>query len=43
MTSDKKLMGDFSNPLWLKLVAAGITALIIVLNIRLLWDFLQGN
>jgi manganese transport protein len=42
MTSDKNLMGDFSNPLWLKLVAAGITALIIMLNIRLLWDFLQG-
>ncbi len=43
MTSDKNLMGDFSNPLWLKLVAAGITALIIMLNIRLLWDFLQGS
>jgi manganese transport protein len=42
MTSDKNLMGDFSNPLWLKLVAAGITALIIVLNIRLLWDFMQS-
>jgi len=43
MTNDKNLMGDFSNPLWLKLLAASITALIIVLNVRLLWGFVQGS
>ncbi len=35
-TSDRKLMGDFVNPVWLKRVAWGISALIICLNIKLL-------
>ncbi|WP_448537483.1 Nramp family divalent metal transporter [Sphingobium yanoikuyae] len=38
-TSDHKLMGAFVNPLWLKLVAWAISALIIGLNIKLLLDF----
>jgi manganese transport protein len=42
MTNDKTLMGDFSNPLWVKLLAGGITGLIIVLNMKLLWDFIHA-
>ncbi|WP_278376881.1 Nramp family divalent metal transporter [Sphingobium yanoikuyae] len=38
-TGDHKLMGAFVNPLWLKLVAWAISALIIGLNIKLLLDF----
>lgn len=38
-TSDRKLMGDFVNPSWLKLMAWVISAIIISLNIKLLFDF----
>ena len=35
-TSDRKMMGRFVNPVWLKAIAWGISALIIGLNIKLL-------
>jgi manganese transport protein len=35
-TSDKRKMGEFVNPLWLKIVAWAITAVIVVLNAKLL-------
>ncbi|HEY0148910.1 MAG TPA: Nramp family divalent metal transporter [Allosphingosinicella sp.] len=38
-TSDKAKMGTFANPRWLKLGAWAISALIIALNLKLLWDF----
>jgi len=38
-TSDRKLMGDFVNASWLKCVAWVISAIIISLNIKLLFDF----
>jgi manganese transport protein len=41
-TSDRVKMGPFANPLWLKSVAWGISALIIALNLKLLWDFFLG-
>ena len=37
-TSDKKKMGNFVNPVWLKTLAWSATALIIVLNAYLLWQ-----
>lgn len=39
-TSDRKLMGSFANPHWLKLAAWTISAIIITLNLKLLLDFL---
>jgi manganese transport protein len=41
-TSDRVKMGPFANPIWLKSVAWGISALIIALNLKLLWDFFLG-
>ncbi len=38
-TSDRKLMGDFANGLWLKIAAWGVSAIIITLNLKLLSDF----
>lgn len=38
-TSDRRLMGRFVNPRWLKLVAWTISAVIISLNLKLLLDF----
>ncbi|MFB9752336.1 Nramp family divalent metal transporter [Paenibacillus hodogayensis] len=37
-TSDRKKMGEFVNPLWLKLIAWLVTAIIIVLNAYLLYS-----
>lgn len=37
-TSDKTKMGDLVSPTWLKAAAWLITAVIIVLNLKLLWD-----
>ncbi|MCX6368464.1 MAG: Nramp family divalent metal transporter [Armatimonadetes bacterium] len=37
-TSDKKRMGEFTNPLWLKLLGLLVCLLIAGLNIKLLWD-----
>jgi manganese transport protein len=38
-TSDAGKMGPFANPVWLKAAAWGISAIIIALNLKLLWDF----
>jgi manganese transport protein len=35
-TSDRQMMGRFVNPVWLKTIAWGISALIIALNVKLL-------
>ncbi|HUS36203.1 MAG TPA: Nramp family divalent metal transporter [Verrucomicrobiae bacterium] len=35
-TSDKRKMGEFANPLWLKMLAWIITAVIVTLNVKLL-------
>jgi manganese transport protein len=37
-TSDRRLMGEFVNPLWLKLLAWAVAAIIAGLNIWLLWQ-----
>lgn len=39
MTKDARLMGAFVNPLWLTWLTAAIVALIIGLNLTLLWNF----
>ena len=39
-TSDKKKMGSFVNSAWLKILAWAVTAVIIVLNVYLLWQTL---
>lgn len=41
-TSDKKKMGQFANALWMKIVAWSVTAIIVVLNAKLLFDFAKG-
>jgi len=38
-TSDRKKMGDFANPLWLKGLAWLTTGLIVALNLKLVLDF----
>jgi manganese transport protein len=38
-TSDRRKMGEFANPLWLKLLAWLTTAIIIVLNVKYLADW----
>lgn len=35
-TSDKRKMGEFANPTWLKILAWAITAVIVTLNVKLL-------
>jgi manganese transport protein len=37
-TSDKRLMGEFVNPLWLKILAWAIGIIIAALNVWLLWQ-----
>jgi manganese transport protein len=37
-TSDKRKMGNFVNPLWLKVLSWAVTVVIVVLNTYLLWD-----
>jgi manganese transport protein len=37
-TSDRKLMGDFVNPVWLRVLAWTVAAIIISLNAWLLWS-----
>lgn len=39
-TSDRKLMGDFANGKWLKAAAWGVSAIIIILNLKLLVTFI---
>nr|WP_145160736.1 Nramp family divalent metal transporter [Paenibacillus terrae] len=41
-TSDKKLMGKFVNPVWVKILAWVVTAFIIVLNVYLLVQTIFG-
>ncbi len=38
-TSDRRKMGDFANPVWIKVLAWITTVLIVVLNVKLLVDF----
>ena len=38
-TSDKAKMGEFVNPSWVKVLAWATTAVIVVLNTKLLLDF----
>ena len=38
-TSDRRKMGEFASPGWLKLLAWGTAALIVILNVKLLLDF----
>jgi manganese transport protein len=42
-TNDRKKMGEFANALWLRLLAWTVAVLIIVLNVKLLYDFVTGN
>jgi manganese transport protein len=37
-TSDRKRMGDFVNPLWLKITGYSVCTVIAGLNLKLLWD-----
>lgn len=39
-TGDRRLMGEFVNPLWLKLLSWTVALVIAVLNIWLLWQSL---
>ena len=41
-TSDATKMGELVSPRWLKVAAYAITAVIIVLNVKLLWDTAAG-
>lgn len=38
-TGDRAKMGEFANPLWIKLLAWPVTLIIVVLNLKLLFDF----
>jgi manganese transport protein len=38
-TNDRVKMGRFANPLWVKVLAAVSAAVIVVLNLKLLFDF----
>jgi manganese transport protein len=40
-TSDKKRMGEFANPLWLKVVGYAVCLIIASLNLKLLYDQAQ--
>ncbi|MFT3781248.1 MAG: Nramp family divalent metal transporter [Nibricoccus sp.] len=42
-TSDRKKMGQFVNPTWVKVLAWATTALIVGLNAKLLLDFIGGT
>ena len=42
-TSQRKKMGEFASPLWLQVLAWTTTAVIIVLNAKLLIDFVFGK
>lgn len=41
-TSDRRIMGEFVNPRWLKLLAWGVACLIATLNLWLLWQTVMG-
>lgn len=42
-TSDKQKMGEFVNPAWVKFVAWLVAAVIVVLNVKLLFDFVRSS
>jgi len=46
-TSDRRLMGEFVNPRWLKVMSGGVATIIVALNVWLLWqtfwDFLISH
>jgi manganese transport protein len=42
-TANRVKMGVFVAPVWLSLLAGAIAAIIIVLNMKLLWDFVAGG
>lgn len=42
-TSDRKKMGEFANPVWIKVLAWIATVLIVVLNAKLLLDFFRQS
>jgi manganese transport protein len=37
-TSDKRKMGEFVNALWVKILAWGTAGIIVLLNVKYLWD-----
>jgi manganese transport protein len=41
-TSDRRLMGEFVNPGWLKLLAGAVATIIVSLNAWLLWQTFLG-
>jgi manganese transport protein len=41
-TADRAKMGPFTAPRWLTALAALVAALIIVLNAKLVWDYVSG-
>lgn len=46
-TSDRRLMGEFVNPRWLKVMSGAVATIIVALNVWLLWqtfwDFLRSH
>jgi manganese transport protein len=38
-TNDRKKMGRFANPVWIKVLAGVSATIIVVLNLKLLFDF----
>jgi manganese transport protein len=43
MTASKRKMGALVSPRWLTVIAAIIAAVIVVLNVKLLVDFIMGG
>jgi len=42
-TSDRRKMGEFVNPLWIKFLAWLVASVIVVLNLKFLWDFFSAK
>lgn len=40
-TSDRKKMGEFVNPIWVQVLAWGTASIIVILNVKYLWDFFK--
>lgn len=40
-TSDRKKMGEFVNPIWIQVLAWGTASIIVILNVKYLWDFFK--
>jgi manganese transport protein len=41
-TSDRRKMGDFANPMWIKVLAWTTASIIVLLNAKFLWDFVNS-